>query len=210
MKRDTLYASPESGSVIVEMACALASYPIDIIDLEWGPNGVDDPRLAAINPLYQVPTMVMTTGEIMTESSAIILLLADRYPNSELAPPIWHQQRAAFLRWLMFINASIYPTFTYGDFPQKWAGDAGAVRLKETTLLRRTENYAVLEANAVGPFFLGNTMCAIDLYLVALVSWTPGQKWFEAHAPNLLAIAKRVKENIFLRSVLVRNKNAPD
>jgi GST-like protein len=205
MKRDQLYASLKCGSVIVEMACALASYPIDIIDLEWGPNGVDDPRLAAVNPLSQVPTLAITNGDILTESSAIILFLADRYPESQLAPPVRDDKRAAFLRWLMFINASVYPTFTYGDFPEKWAGEAGADRLKETTLARRTQNYGVLEANAAAPFFLGAKMSAIDLYIVALVTWTPGKSWFEQHTPKLVAIAQRVKQNIFLRGALARN-----
>jgi GST-like protein len=205
MKRDTLFAAQECGSVIVEMACALASYPIDIIDLEWGPNGVDDPRLAKVNSLYQVPTLVMANGEVMTESAAIIMFLADRYPESELAPPIWDHQRAMFLRWLMFINASVYPTFTYGDFPGNWAGEAGAAILKAATLARRQENYGVLEAHAAAPYFLGDTMSAIDLYLVALVSWTPGPAWFEAHAPKLFSIAGRVKQNILLRAALARN-----
>lgn len=205
MKRDTLFASLGDGSVIVEMACALASYPIDIIDVEWGPNGISDARLSAINPLRQVPTLAMTTGEIMTESSAIILFLADRYPESELAPEIWDDQRATFLRWLMFINASIYPTFTYGDFPDAWAGQGGQDRLRETTLTRRTQNYQLLEKHVVGPFFLGRKMSAIDLYILALVTWTPHESWFEAHAPRLLAISVRVKQNVFLRASLVRN-----
>jgi GST-like protein len=174
--------------------------------LEWGPDGVTDPRLAALNPLSQVPTLVMHSGEIMTESGAIVLLLADRYPESGLAPPVWHEQRAAFLRWLMFINASIYPTFTYGDFAHTWAGPAGGDQLKETTLARRTENYRVLNACAVEPFFLGNSMSAIDLYIAAFVTWTPGWAWFEANTPKLVAIADRVKQNIFLRSALMRNK----
>ena len=34
-------------------------------------------------------------------------------------------------------------------------------------------------------------MSAIDLYLVAMTRWRPGRKWFEAHAPRLVAIADR-------------------
>lgn len=165
MKRDLLYASIGCGSVLVEMACALASYPIDVVYLEWTPQGVTDPRLKAVNSLCQVPTMLTSTGEVLTESAAIIMLLADRYPEAQLAPPIWSNDRVPFLRWFSFINASTYPTFTYGDFPEKWAGAEGAERLRETTMMRRTENHKMLDAAAKGPFFFGQyNVCHRPLY----------------------------------------------
>ena len=206
MDRDLLYASVGCGSVLVEMACALAAYPIDVIDLEWGDEGVTDPRLAALNPLRQVPTLVMTTGDVVTESAAIILLLADRYPESGLAPPVWDKDRAKFLRWLLFINASTYATFTYGDFPEKWAGSEGAKRLRETTDRRRADNHLLLEDHAVGPFFLGQTMSAIDFYIAALVDWRPNRAWFAENAPTLKAIAEQVERHALLRPILNRNK----
>jgi GST-like protein len=210
MKRDLLYASIGCGSVLVELACALASYPIDIVDLEWTAKGITDPRLKALNPLCQVPTLVTPKGDVLTESAAIIMWLADRYPESGLAPKIWSGDRAQFLHWLSFINASTYATFTYGDFPEKWAGPEGAARLGETTLQRRIDNHIMLNQAAKGPFFMGANLSAIDLYIVAMVNWRPGRDWFAVNAPTLLAIATKVSEDVFLRPILVRNQMLAD
>jgi GST-like protein len=204
---DQLYVAKGCGSVIVEMACALASMPVETIEVAWTDEGITDPALAAINPLRQVPTYVRHTGEVevLTESAAIILFLGDLYRQSELTPWIESQDRAWFLRWLMFLNASIYPTFTYADFAEKFAGEAAAAQLRETTLARRMDGYRQLEANVRGPFFMGKTMSAIDLYICAMSYWTPRRAWFEAEVPRLFEIAQRVETNIFVRHIIQRN-----
>ncbi|MBZ4236614.1 hypothetical protein LAM40_24290, partial [Mycobacterium tuberculosis] len=35
--------------------------------------------------------------------------------------PAGDPARARFLRLLVWIVANIYPTFTYGDYPERWA-----------------------------------------------------------------------------------------
>jgi GST-like protein len=203
--RDQLFAAKGCGSVIVEMACALAHMPIDLIEVEWTKEGIRDPRLFAVNPLQQVPTYVRRNGEVLTESAAIVLYLADLYPQGELAPHFEHRDRARFLRWLMFLNAATYPTFTYGDFATHWAGEEGAARLKETTMERRKETYMMVESQLERPFFLGRGMSAIDLYLCAMRCWGPGKAWFDTHCPKISTAAKLVSQNVILRAVLERN-----
>ena len=44
----------------------------------------------------------------MTESAAIALYLADKYPQAELAPAPNAPERAAYLRWLVYLAANIY------------------------------------------------------------------------------------------------------
>ncbi|MEX5715207.1 glutathione S-transferase N-terminal domain-containing protein [Serratia ureilytica] len=84
----------------------------------WGYEEVDytqegpEGSPVGVEPLGQVPTLVLPDDEVMTESAAIILLLHDRAPHAELAPPGGSPLLPRFLRWLLFINAEIYPTFT--------------------------------------------------------------------------------------------------
>ncbi len=60
-----LYGTPGWGSAIVEAMLALVGEPYDFVDVE----GFDRPgeahdRLAAVNPLRQVPTLVLDDGEV--------------------------------------------------------------------------------------------------------------------------------------------------
>ena len=52
--------------------------------------------------------------------AAITLLLADIAGNDSLVPAPGAPERGKFLRWLVFIVANIYPTFTYADDPSRF------------------------------------------------------------------------------------------
>ncbi len=62
-----------------------------------------------------------------------------------------------------------------------------------------------MEAAASQPWFLGERLSAIDLYLVAMTRWRPGAKWFAANAPKLAAIAARAGDLAALAPVVRRH-----
>lgn len=47
-------------------------------------------------------------------------------------------------------------------------------------------------AGAAGPWFLGKSFSALDLYVAVMCNWRPGRAWFRQHCPRLYAIAERV------------------
>ena len=67
-----------------------------------------DEAVSPVNPLRQVPALVFPGGEVMTESAAILIWLADRYPEARLAPAALDRKRAAFLRWMAYVSSAIY------------------------------------------------------------------------------------------------------
>lgn len=113
-----LIGSKWTGSMIVEAAFALSGIPCEVEQIPYGGGGPDHQRLLGFNPLGQVPTLILPDGKVMTESAAIILHLADLAPQAKLAPAADDPLRPHFLRWLVFLVAALYPTFTYGDDPK--------------------------------------------------------------------------------------------
>ena len=81
-----LYGSLGSGSAAVEAALAEtgASYEVAVIDTK------EDAHLSEtfrrINPRQQVPALQLPDGSVMTEGSAMLLHLADAFPEADLAP----------------------------------------------------------------------------------------------------------------------------
>jgi GST-like protein len=188
-----LIGSPGCGSVLVEAALTLAGLPFELEDIAFEALGPEHPRLGKLNPLGQVPVLVLPDGGVMTESAAIVLYLAEVAPAAGLAPAPGDPQRSAFLRWLLTLVGAIYPTFTYGDFPERYvpAGTA-AKQLVASSLARRQLLWTHVEAAAGAPWFLGERFSALDLYVGAMTRWRPRRAWFAANAPKLAAIAARV------------------
>ena len=206
---DRLITAKGGGGLIVEAAYAIARVPLEIEDIAWDDVGPHSARLAALNPLGQVPTLVCADGSVMTESAAMLLALAERAPRAKLAPLPGDPARAQFLRWLAFLVAAIYPTFTYGDDPARWVGAAAGPKLRASTDAHREKLLRFLETQGKGaPWFLGARFSALDLYLPVLRSWRPGPAWWSEHVPKLNAIASRCQKLPPVARAFARNRSA--
>lgn len=202
-----LYQRPGWGSAIVEAQLAHYGLPHELTEVgdvlrdEGARAG-----LAAVNPLAQVPVLVLPSGAVMTESAAITLHLADLTGRDDLVPGPQAAEREAFLRWLVFIVANIYPTFTYGDVPTRFVADPDAA----ASFRARIEGYAeglwrMVEGAAAGPWFLGERFSALDIYVGVMRHWRPGAEWFAANAPRLTRIGQAAEALPALAPVFARN-----
>jgi hypothetical protein len=85
-----LIGNPGCGSAIVEAALALSGLPYETEMLDiWRP-GPERDRLFQLNPLGQVPVLVLPDGSVMTESAAMVLHVIDLAPGAGLAPSRTH------------------------------------------------------------------------------------------------------------------------
>ncbi|HUS30172.1 MAG TPA: glutathione S-transferase family protein [Kofleriaceae bacterium] len=195
------------GSAIVEAALVLAGIPYEREEADYDTKEGHD-RLAELNPLAQVPTLILPDGTVMTESAAIVLYVDGLMPDLGLVPPLRDPLRREFLRWLMFLVAAVYPTFTYGDDPKKWTPD-GADELRQSTDEHRQSLWRLVEGAVRGPWFLGDRPSALDLYVSVMTRWRPRRAWFAEHCPRLHTIATAVDEDARLTNVWATNFDAP-
>jgi GST-like protein len=162
-------------------------------------------RLAKINPIAQLPTLVIPDGTVMTESAAITLYLAD-LTKGALVPSLMSGGRARFLRWLVFLVANIYPTFTFADDPSRFVtGEAAQAAFKQTVDDYAIRLWGIVETEASRPWFLGDRFSAIDIYIAVMTHWRPRRAWFAENSPRLSAIARAADAEPKLKSVLERN-----
>jgi GST-like protein len=194
------------GSAIVESAFAIARIPLEYEEVDYSAGSPTRERLLAVNPLGQVPALVLPDGTVMTESLAMIHYVNDLAPKSGLIPAKGDALRVPFYRWAVFIVAALYPTWTYGDEPAKWVEETkGAKQLRESTDAHRKKLWAQVEEIVGEPFFLGSRMTALDLYVASMTRWRPGVLWFAKHAPKLTAIAQKTSATAGVADVIKRN-----
>jgi GST-like protein len=212
-----VFGAAGSGSVIVEAALTLLGEPYRLADRGGWRETAADPEMARINPMRQVPALVLPPdrplggraaplasqaapnggglGEVMTESAAILIWLADSHPGSGLAPDLASPMRPRFLRWMAFISAQVYALFWIRDEPARLAADeAGGALIKARTAQRIADCWAVMgeQVEPAGRFLLGDDISVLDLYLAVISRWGPRRKAFYAAAPNLAAVVRAV------------------
>jgi len=83
-----------------------AAYELRFVDISTGAHKT--PEMLALNPMGKLP-ILSDGGQIVTESAAIGLYLADRYALGRLAPKTDDSARGTYLRWSLFAPSVIEP-----------------------------------------------------------------------------------------------------
>lgn len=202
-----LISSIGCGSVVVEMAFALACVSVEITEMPYGKPGPQRDRLLSLNPLGQVPVLVLPGGEVLTESAAMMLHLDDLVPVAGLLPRQQDARRPQTLNQLVMLVAAIYPTVTFSDPPENWTSPGPpAERLGERLGKRKEELWRRLEGEVTPtPFVHGERPGAVDLYVAVMTHWRPGSAWFQANTPKLAGVAKAVAEFPSVAPIMARH-----
>ena len=191
----TLYGAAGSGSVPVEAAMTLIGLDYRVIEAVTWEGEAERDKVAAVNPMRQIPALILPSGDVLTESAAILIWLADAYPEARLGPSIADPRRAQFLRWMSFIPASIYSMFWVRDEPSRLVGDDAAAQaeLKQRTAERIADCWRVMDSQIrPGRFLLGDDLSVLDLYVAVASRWTPRRARFNTESPRMAEIVRRV------------------
>lgn len=192
----TIYGALGSGSVPVEAALTLAGQAFEVIEgATWEHDEAVLAKVRAVNPLVQIPALALADGEILTESGAILIWIADRWSEAKLGPAIDDPRRGQFLRWMTFIPASIYSLFWVRDEPSRLAGtdEAAQARVKAATAERIADCWRMMDQQVEpGRYILGDALTVLDLYVTVVSRWGPGRNRFYREAPKMAAVVRRV------------------
>jgi glutathione S-transferase len=195
-----LYGRAGSGSAAVEALLAETGTPFEFI-------AVPKPAPAAylkINPRGEVPTLQMPSGEVMTESAAMMIYLADLHG---LAPSASSPLRPRFLKWMVYMATTIYMSDLRMYYPERYSADAAhAPQVKARAIEHMARDFAILsEGLGEGPFLLGKEMSAADIYCAMLISWAEDVPALLARHPNLKRLHDLVAARPRIAAVWRRN-----
>ena len=143
-------------------ALAEIGIPYELVRIERD-QAQTDPAYLALNPTGVVPTLV--DGElVLTESAAILLHLADRFPEARLAP----QDRAQFYRWLVFLTNSVQTAMLRVLYPERYGGDG----VRELAAAEAGRHFELLDRTLDGrEWLVGEHRTAADLFLFMATRW---------------------------------------
>ena len=201
-----VYGASGSGSVPIEAVLDLLHLPYRLEEHEPWKGRAETERLASINAMVQVPAVKLPSGEIMTESAAILIWLADRYPEARLAPAIGDPRRPDFLRWMTFVSSAIYALYWIADNPARVLEQADGHDEIKAKIYQRLENCWAFMGEQLAPenFLLGNEISVLDLYVATASRWSPGRRRFYEVAPALADAVRRTDSDPRLSQLWAR------
>jgi GST-like protein len=183
-----VYGQKGTGSVPVEATLLLLGEPYEVVE-----RGPSEDRPAG-NPMQQVPVLVLPNGELMTESAAILIYLADSHPAARLSPTLDDPRRPAFLRWMIYVSAQIYALVWARDDPGRLAAEEVQKQVVlERTAERMAHCWRMMDAQvSPGRYVLGEDLSVLDLYVTVVSCWGPRRPRFYQEAPKMAEVVRRV------------------
>jgi glutathione S-transferase len=181
-----LHYIPGSAAMAPHAALAEAGADYTLVRVEEDDLGHRPPAYFALNPWGQVPTLE-DDDLVLTEAAAIMLHIAERFPEAGLAPPAGTRARSNLYRWLAYLSTDVQNAYMRWFYPERFtthAGGAAAIRASAEATLRRHIDW--IDGELAGRSWLvGDERTGGDIYLFMLTRWGRRQEPPAWDSPNL-------------------------
>ncbi|MEM7520198.1 MAG: glutathione S-transferase N-terminal domain-containing protein [Pseudomonadota bacterium] len=170
-----LYYAPGTISVAVAIALEEAGLGYTPRKVDFAEAAQTKPDYLALNPKGRVPALALQTGQVLTETGALLEYIAQVSQRSALVPT--KAEDAAHMRAVMYYLAStMHVAHAHKMRGSRWADDASswadmAAKVPETM----TACAAYVEAACLkGAYVLGYDFSLADPYLFVVCNWLQG------------------------------------
>lgn len=180
-----LYYNPQSRAVIAKWMLDECGARYEIVQVDLQKREHKTPEFLKINPAGKLPALVDGEAKIF-EAAAICLYLADKFPETKLAPRIDAPERGRYLSLMVYSTSQLEPAM--GD------AIAGAQSLPQRGWTDFETAKDVIEGElGGGPFLFGDWFTAADIMIGSMFMWKrllggpPERPRLEAYVDRLLA-----------------------
>jgi GST-like protein len=192
----TLYGKKGSGSASTQAALELIGAPFRIVETaSWEQNDAFQ-ELLKLNPLGQIPTLVLEDGSVLSESAAILIHLGNVHPQSGLLPGA-PAARAQTLRGLVYIPANCYAAISIIDYPERWCEDADEAmqqRIRNGTRARLHHHWEIFaDLFPARPYLGGAQIGALDLLAAVVSKWSGSRAHLQKARPAFYETLMRIE-----------------
>jgi GST-like protein len=207
----TLFGSKGSGSAAVECALQRCGLPYDVVRASTWEEDSAREQLARVNPLGQIPTLVLQDGTVLTESAAILIHQGLAHPDKGLLPAD-ASARAMAVRGLVFIASNCYSAISIGDYPERWTSATEPLAREQVReaarrqLHRHWEIFA--DTFAATPFLSGERAGALDFLAAVVTRWSGTRAHLAATRPAFAQALKAIEADPVVAAVFARHWSA--
>ena len=153
----TFFHAPHSRSGITRALFEELGVGCDMVTLNLKAGEQRSAEYLAINPMGKVPA-IRHEGVLITEQPAILMYLADLYPEKGLAPAIDDPLRGAYLRWMVFYGSCFEPAISDRSQQHEPLPQIACAYGDYASVMR-----VIAAQLAAGPWLLGERFTAADV-----------------------------------------------
>ena len=189
----TLYHSPQSRSVRPRWLLEELGVPYEVKLLNLQAGDQKKPEYLKLNPNGAVPTLV--DGDlVLWESAAIVMHLADKFPDKQLAPAVGTPARAKYYQWVQFAMNGLEPPAVaiFLNTIQKPEAERIPQVLPEAQRQLAAAVKVVEDALVGRDHLLGAQFSAADVMVGSTISWAQMMGLVGADRPNVAAYLGRL------------------
>lgn len=163
-----LYYSPGACSLSPHIVMREAGIPVTLVKVDLRAKKMEDGGdYTGVSKKGYVPTLELDDGQRLTEGPAIVQYLADKAPQSGLAPANGTLERYRVQEWLNFITSELHKNYAWLFNPA--TPDAVKTTVKE----RLAQRYAYVSAELAGKdYLMGKSFSVADAYLFTVMNWS--------------------------------------
>ena len=202
-----LYYAPGTCALATHIALEEAGAPYEAVRVDFGSQAQRSPEYLAINPKGRVPALVTESGTL-TETPALLVFVAQRFPAAELAPLSDPFALAQLQEFNSYLCSTVHVAHAHGRRGARWADDAAAIEaMKRKVPATMTECFQLIEQKLLqGPWVMGEQFTICDPYLYTLSTWLEGDSVDINATPKIADHFKRMSDRPAVRKVMDAQK----
>ncbi len=191
--------------------CALASHialeeagaEYEAVRVDFAANEQRGADYMAINPKARVPSLVTSRG-VLTETPAILMFVAQSYPQARLAPLDDAWALAQVQAFNSYLCSTVHVAHAHRMRGYRWADEPAAIEAMKRKVPQAVgECFDLIERTMFkGPYAMGETYTISDPYLFTLAQWWELDGVDPGRLPRLAAFRQLMAERAVVRRVI--------
>jgi glutathione S-transferase len=204
-----LYYSPGSCALASHIALQEAGAPYTTERIDFKANQQNSPEYLAINPKGRVPSLVTDRG-ILTETPAVLVFIAQSFPQAKLAPFDDPYALAHVQAFNSYLCSTVHVAHAHKQRGARWAADeASFADMKRMVPKTVGACFALIERDMLrGPWVMGDAYTICDPYLFTVAQWLEGDSVDLSTLPKVIEHRKRMSERPAVREVMAEQRVA--
>lgn len=183
-----LYFSPLAGSLASRIALYEAGAEARFIEVDPKTKRTPDgSNFTAIFPLGLVPLLRLDDGSLLSENAAILQFIANRFPESKLAPTD-ELSRARLQQWLSFIGTELHQRLFCALLDE-----AAPEGTRTNTLMKSESRLTYLNDHLSDREFLLDHFTVADAYLYTVLNWSAPTRVSLSRCPAIKEYHRRLR-----------------
>ena len=198
-----LYYAPHTCSLASHIALEHAGADYSTVRISFSAEEQRKPEYLAINPKGRVPALVTDRG-ILTETPAMLVFIAQSFPQARLAPiddPFLFAEIQAFNSYLC---STLHVAHAHRMRGERWADEPSAIAAMQRKVPDSVGAcYRLIEERMLrGPWVMGDIYTICDPYLFTLAQWMEGDGVDPSRFPKVRDHRNRMSERATVRKAI--------